>query len=336
MARRRQSRRVTQEQQQPYDNVLKLLLEHQEAAMLPYFLDEVEFLEVLDLEVLKAPLRVDRVYRIRYRGEEHILHLEFEVSGGKKMATRLLIYNAYFLDKFGLPVISIIVYPFETTMAESPLQVRSGRKELLTFHFRVMPLWKLQASEYLDRHSVSMYGLLPTMQGADLATLTQAIEEMRTYYKGDDTRLRRELLCFRTLLQRATTVKLEDKQQLEERLSMFNDLFEDDPFIQQKRAEGRAEGLAKGLAEGEAKGEAKGLAKGLAEGEARGEAKGETRGLQTAVVTIIEGRFPSLVPLAQQKVKRVNKPELLHILLRQVAAANDEGMARVLLDSFAA
>lgn len=93
---------------------------------------------------------------------------------------------------------------------------------------------------------------------------------------------------------------------------MFNDLFEDDPFIQQKKAEGRAEGLAEG------------------------EAKGETKGLQKAVVTIIEGRFPSLVPLAQQRVKRVDKPELLNILLRQVAASSDESTVRVVLDSFAA
>lgn len=174
--------------------------------------------------------------------------------------------------------------------------------------------------DYLDQHAISMYGLLPTMQGADLTTLTQAIEEMRLHYKGDETRLSRELLCFRILLQRATTVPVEDKQQLKERLKMFNDLFEDDPFIQEKKAEGLAEGLARGLAEGEV----------------RGEAKGEAKGLQTAVVTIVEGKFPALVPLAQRKVRRVYKPDLLNMLLRQVAAANDEEMARLLLDTFAA
>lgn len=312
MARRRKPKQATHEQQQPYDNVLKLLLEHQEGAILPHFLDEITFLEVLDLEVLKSPLRVDRVYKIMYGGEEHILHLEFEVSGGKKMASRLLAYNAHFVDKFELPVISIIVYPFETTMAESPFQVKSRKKDLITFHFRVMPLWKLRARDYLDAHAVSMYGLLPTMRGADLATLTQAIEELRVYYKGDDIRLRRELLCFRVLLQRAETVEWEDKQQIEERLKMFNDLFEDDPFIQQKKAEGRAEGIA--------------------EGEARGQAKG----LQTAVVIIIEDRFPSLVPLAEQKVKQLNKPDILKLLLKQVATVDDENTARWLLNTFAA
>jgi predicted transposase YdaD len=316
MENRRQQdaqKQATPEQQQPYDNVLKLLWENQEAVMLPYFLEDAQFVRVLDLEVLKSPLRVDRVYEVLYRGEPHILHLEFEVSGSKRMAKRLLVYNSYFLDKYDLPVISIIVYPFETTMAESPLDVKSGKHDLITFHFRTMPLWKLNARDYLDTHAVSMYGLLPTMQGADLTSLSTAIEEMRLHYKGDDTRLRRELLCFRTLLNRATTVPAKDRRQIKERLIMFNDLFEDDPFIQEKKAEGRAEGLAEGLAEGEA--------------------KGITQGLQTAVVTVVKGRFPSLVPLAEQRVKHVNKPDVLNMLLLQVSKAEDENLTRWLLET---
>ena len=94
---------------------------------------------------------------------------------------------------------------------------------------------------------------------------------------------------------------------------MFNDLFEDDPFIQEKKAEGRAEGKAEGLAEGKAEG--------LAEG------------LQTAVVTVVKGRFPSLVSLAEQRVKHVNKPDVLNMLLLQVSKADDENLTRFLLET---
>ena len=97
---------------------------------------------------------------------------------------------------------------------------------------------------------------------------------------------------------------------------MFNDLFEDDPFIQEKKAEGRAEGLAEGLAEGKAEG--------LAEG------------LQTAVVTVVEGRFPSLKTLAQQKAKQLRTPEELNMLLRQLSRAQDETLTRCLLEDSAA
>ncbi len=153
-----------------------------------------------------------------------------------------------------------------------------------------------------------MYGLLPTMRGANLQALRQAIKEMETYYQGDDMRLRRELFCLRVLLRRAKTVPLEDKQQLEEQLSMYNNWLDEDPYIQQKKAEGKAEGLA----------------------------EGEAKGLQQAVVTIVKVRFPPLTDLARQKVKRIKQPEKLDLLLEQVTAAPDEATARWLLSSIAA
>lgn len=86
---------------------------------------------------------------------------------------------------------------------------------------------------------------------------------------------------------------------------MFNDLFEDDPFIQEKKAEGRAEGLA----------------------------EGEARGVQTAVVTVVKGRFPALASLAEQQVKRVNQPEVFNMLLLQLSKAEDENLTRWLLET---
>src|SRR3989442_463773 len=96
----------------------------------------------------------------------------------------------------------------------------------------------------------------------------------------------------------------------------FGSLLDESPFVQKRRAEGKVEGLVEGLVEGEI--------------------RGEVKGLQKAVVTIVEGRFPPLTELAQQKVVQINKPDLLNILLKQVAVARDEDMARILLDSFAA
>ena len=52
---------ASQDQQQPYDNLLKSLLEGQEKQMLPYFVPDVEYLETLNVEVVRTPLRVDRV-----------------------------------------------------------------------------------------------------------------------------------------------------------------------------------------------------------------------------------------------------------------------------------
>jgi hypothetical protein len=82
-------------------------------------------------------------------------------------------------------------------------------------------------------------------------------------------------------------------------------------------------------AESEARGRTEGRAEGLAKGIARGEAKG----LQKAVVSVVEGRFPLLAELAQQKVVKVKKPDALDLLLKALTVAPDEMTARVLLDS---
>jgi hypothetical protein len=139
---KRKNETSTVDQQQPYDNILKSLLEGQEAQILPHLLDEeVVYLDTLTIEVMRTLLRTDRVYKVLYRGREHILHLEFETDGKNFMDSRLLDYHAYLYHKYHLPVISVIVYPFETTMAQSPLQELSGDEVILFFHFRVFPLW---------------------------------------------------------------------------------------------------------------------------------------------------------------------------------------------------
>ncbi|MEO6890475.1 MAG: hypothetical protein ABI456_13890 [Ktedonobacteraceae bacterium] len=105
----------------------------------------------------------DRVYRVRYRGQQHILHLEMETGSLVEMPTRLLFYHAGILDRYQLPVISMVIYPFQVSMAESPLQETSGPEEILIFHFKTLPLWKLDARWFLQEHAVSMYALLPAM-----------------------------------------------------------------------------------------------------------------------------------------------------------------------------
>src|SRR5689334_6176520 len=66
-----------------------------------------------------------------------------------------------------------------------------------------------------------------------------------------------EVLLYGQTSGRADIVPLEDKQVIEERLSMYDDLIERDPKMQRIRAESRAQGRAEGRAEGEVKGEMK-------------------------------------------------------------------------------
>ncbi len=304
----RKRKTSSQDQQQPYDNLLKSLLEGREKEMLPYFLAEAEYQETLDIEVHRTTLRVDRVYKIMYRKQLHILHLEFESGSDSDMDARLLDYHSYLYRKYKLPVLSIIVYPFRTSMATSPLQEMSGEIELLRFNFQVFPLWQLHAEKYIKDHVLFMYALLPTMDGANASLLNIAINQMIEYYKNDNDRLARELRWMGIVLRRADTVALNEKRIVEERLNMYDDLMERDPKMIQIRAESEARG------------------------EAKGEAKGETKGLQEGFIDMVETLFPELADLARQRVAGITETVTLRLLLKGVAAASDEAEAKRLLD----
>src|SRR5581483_376458 len=236
------------DQQQPYDNLLKSLLEGQEKQMLPYFVPDVEYLKTLNVEVIRTPLRVDRVYLVKHKGRRKIVHLEFESGPNNDMATRLLDYHTYLYRKYKkLPVLSMIVYPFPTKMAESPLREVDEDGEILTFHFKVFPLWQAKAEQYVHEHAVVMYVLLPTMEAANAPLLHKAIDEMVQYYQGNDTKLAQEFRWMGIVIRKVTTLPRGDKREIEERLNMWDDLMEKDPKMRKIRKESEARGRTEGI-----------------------------------------------------------------------------------------
>ncbi len=292
----------------PYDSTLKLLMEDRENEVIPQLLPEAQYIETLNVEVLRDPLRVDRVYRVWYRRSMHILHLEFETDADGEMATRLLEYHTCFLRKYQLPVLSLIVYPFSTTVVESPLEEKSGRETILTFHFRTLCLWKLSAERYVRERIFCMYSLLPTMRGAGARLLINALDEMAEYYKGNDLRLSGELFRFGLLLRRAERILPDEKRQVEERLSMWDNLIEQDPKVRQMRAES------------ELIGEARGVAQGIA-------------AMQSTVLDTLEERFPQLATAARADVERITSLESLRHLIMEIVVARDEAAARRAIDA---
>lgn len=94
------------------------------------------------------------------------------------MPARLNAYNAVLHLEDGVPVISIIIYPFRTTKAQSPYAIDSGDKNLTTFHFKVLPLFPQQAERYVQEHRTCMHPVLPTMQGANADLIAQALVEI--------------------------------------------------------------------------------------------------------------------------------------------------------------
>ncbi len=217
-------------------------------------------MEALDIERIKPPMRVDRVFKILYRGTLHILHIEFESGADTNMPNRLLVYNVLLYYEYELPVISIIVYPFRTALAKSPLEIKSGDEELHRFSFRTLPLFTLEAEHYIQEHLTCMYPLLPAMEGANTEIIVQAMEELAALYREDETTLAQEFAWMEVLLERVTVIPDEEKAKIGEKLKMYDSLWEEHPRVKKIKAEAKAEAKVVARAEVKAEVEAKSTA----------------------------------------------------------------------------
>jgi hypothetical protein len=293
-------RRRQQSQAQAYDTTLKTWVQEQARDILPVFLPGAMYEETLNVEIIRPAMRVDKVFKVMYRELDHILHLEFESGSDNDMPSRLLTYHAVLYQEHHLPVISMIVYPFRTRMAVSPWREMSREETLLTFHFLTLPLFTLDAERYVREHVLCMYPLLPTMQGATGALIGQAMDELAELYQDDEVTLAQQFVWMELLLERTDTVSAQEKQIIQERLDMYDRLWEESPKVQKIRAES------------------------------------EVQAMQRMLVSVVKARFPALTQLAQEQAVQINSPDTLDLLVQKIATAPDEDMVRWLLSPTAA
>jgi predicted transposase YdaD len=323
-------------QKQPYDTSFKAFVDKVTLELLSFltgmnifFADELKE-TFFKQESIKPPLRVDCVYLALSREREadgpFILHVEEETAPTKEVEGRLVEYAVMIYRKHELPVVQVLMCPFETTnLPTPPLEIKWGQQVLTRHEYVVVAMWKRDARELLERKQVRLYVLLPTMKGITAELLIGSLREQRDFFAGHESQLCEHFLWFDAFLRRTTLVNEEDKRRVQDvMLNDYHGLLDEGYFVQLRREEGRQEGREEGLAEGIAKGRQEGREEGLVEG------------LQEALLTATELRFPTLVELAQQRVKRASKPEDLRFALRGVKVAPSEEAARMLLELLAA
>src|SRR5256714_15219783 len=104
--------------------------------------------------------------------------MELQTDADEDMPLRMLKYHVGLYDKHRKPVISMVMYAFETSIRKSPLKETSGAEVILLLHYKVLSLWKLNAQEFVRDHLVALYPSLPAMQGANAQLLLQDSTEM--------------------------------------------------------------------------------------------------------------------------------------------------------------
>jgi hypothetical protein len=284
---------------------MKGLLQKHAPDMIPYLLPGATYVKTLNIEIVRPTMRADRVYRVSYRGQDHILHLEFQTSYDADLPARLLVYNSVLYQDYKLPVISVVIYSFQTTIAIPPLVIRSDDEEIIKFNYRTLLLFEDHATTYVKDHVICMYPLLPAMRQVDASLILQVSEELIAHYGENTDDLKDQFTWMRVFFDKTTTITPEEKQKIWEVFKMLgmDKLWEESSLAQQM----------------------------LAKGKATGEAKGQLNTSRTLVVKLVNARFPALTDLALQKVASMTQPEALSTLLVQIGTAPNEDAARSLL-----
>jgi len=282
---------------QPYDSTLKEWVQQQAPQILPLLLSGASYLETMDIERIRPTMRTDRVYKVIYRGEPHILHIEFESGADNHMVSRLLLYHAILYRDYKLPVISIILYPFQVAMAKSPWCEMSGEEAILTFNFRILPLYSLDAEYYLREHLACMYPLLPTMHNVSRAHIEEAMAELASLYRDDKTTLAQQFAWMELLLERTASIPPQEKREVQRRLSMYDPLWEEHPKVKQIKAKARAEVR-------EAKAEARAEARAEAQTEIQ-EARAEAQEAKAEMQAEMQAEIQKLAQEAQANAEKL-------------------------------
>jgi hypothetical protein len=295
--------------QKSYDSSFKEWITNQARDILPILVEGVEYKKDLDVQTILPAMSADKVFKVKYYGEEWIFHLEFEVGVDPDLLSRLLVYNTVLYRKHGKPVLTMVVYPFHAKMPRSPLIIGKGKREVHRFHFKTLSLSTMDARECVRRHQTCLYPLLPAMHGLHPNLMSQVLSEMSELYRDGDSTFSEQFSWMKLFLERTNTLKPFEKGKIWERLIMFDRLWEESPMVQEMKKQSREEGKTEGII------------------------LGEVQGLQRSLVKYVQRRFPQLTELAQTKVKLVNDSEALEVLYEQVQDAVDAKAVQQLLVS---
>jgi len=346
--------------EQLYDRALKALMEDHAAEMLPELLPGAELVSVENIELNRPNLRADLVYFIRYQGEPRILNVELQTDDDSDMNYRMLQYHIELYGRYRMPIISMVVYPFEKNIREPVFQEESGTGTSLFFRHQTLQLCLVEAEQCLRKGVISMYTLLPAMKGVTVAMLLQAITEIEKRYP--QPHLTRHLLRFRTILRRSITLSHQDKQIVEGKLKSYDSLLAGDSELQkeiqeviqervqrevqevqervqrevQERVQREVQERVQREVQERVQREVQERVQREVQERVQREVQERIEERQQAVLDVVEVRFPALLEMAREQVAHLDDRNELRRLAKQIILAPDEMTARWALSTFAA
>jgi predicted transposase YdaD len=290
----------------PWDDSLKKLVQADPQAFVSWFVPDASFTGARPHELKHWTLEVDALLGAQVKGQDMLLHLEFQTYNDPAMAERLLRYNVLARSEHRLPVLSCVIYLLGGGEASpSPLSwILPTGQEVLQFHYQSIELKALLPEEMMR---TGLTGLLPLLPLTKNGARREIVETM--FGRLLDAKKIELVPIGYTLASLAFSRENPgDQDWLFRRFHEMHDILRETPIYQEILKEGREEGLEQGLQ------------------------RGQLEALRQAVVEVVVERFPKLVRLTKKQVALIEDPEVLrHVLVKVSVAQSAEEAKRHLL-----
>ncbi len=325
-------RNMTEQVNQPWDTLMKLVIgEKAQQALVSLALPGVVVVGALDKELRITNLEGDLFLRAYLGGRRTVVHLEFqkkmelekkeEIRGvedweewerkrgkrgrdGKKrkkekpIDRRMWEYNCAMDIQMECPVYSILVYLTPEGPAVEPPYVWGIAGTGHYFMFRVIKMWEVEKEQLKRPEYADLLPLLPLTKGGNTP---QAVEEMadELMRRNQSDLLPLGLFCAGLVLKDKV-----DQLWLTERFGSMGSILED-LWVYQRV---------------------------IAKGEAKGIVEGSRQQLRQMLVRRVQKRFPTLVPLAEEKAALLQDVEILNTVIDAINDAETLEEARDILE----
>ena len=275
-------------------------------AFVSLVLGDAQFNRELPHKLKTWKQEVDSLLDVTFKGQEMLVHFEFQTYNDSTMSERMLRYNVLIRSEYDLPVLSCVIYLLrDGNVPVPPLSwmVPTGHK-VLDFYFESIELGEWPPEVLLQRGEPGLLPLLPlTRGGASREVAMKMFSDLKA--AG-----RTELIVIGATLASLVFSRenIVDLPWLHRRLREMHNILRESPYYQEILQEGREVGLEEGLE--------------------KGHKEGKLEGLRETLLAIVQTRFPKVLRLAKGQAAIIDDPAALESLIVQVSIAQDTKEAK--------
>ncbi len=293
---------VVEKQDKPYDNGVKRLLALCAQDFLDWLAPGAIFTGKRSETYQSLTIEADILHEGVWYDNNELFLVEIQSTPDGNIEQRLLEYSvlAHRYHKRFVNVYVIFLRDGGTTLKPPLVRKRADGRDGLVFHYDVIIMRNIAAQDLLERAPRGVWPLIPFAAGG---SQPEVVDTVLTRFTSAPDEITRELLSLTALFASLAFTDPQDRQWLERRLAMLEDILSEAPLYKSLIARGKEEGLEEGREK---------------------ERERQLHSSREMLLTLFGKRFPNLSPKAQEILLTINNPDVLQNLILNVAVAQNE------------